>query len=45
MTTPWKRFYQKQMADKKLRGLVESELENLQLGVQIAKLQAEEKLS
>ena len=45
MTARWKRFYQKQMADKELRGLGESELENLQLGVQIAKLRAEEKLS
>src|SRR5712671_4298244 len=45
MTTRWKRFYQKQMADKELRGLVESELENLQLGVQIAKLRAAENLS
>ena len=45
MTTRWKRFYQKQMEDAKLRGLVESELENLQLGVQIAKLRAEEDLS
>jgi transcriptional regulator with XRE-family HTH domain len=45
MTTRWKRFYQKQMEDAKLRELVESELENLQLGVQIAKLRAEGKLS
>src|SRR5712664_3664491 len=45
MTTRWKRFYQKQMGDAKLRELVEGELENLQLGVQIAKLRAEEKLS
>ena len=45
MTTRWKRFYQKQMADKELRELVESELENLQLGVQIAKLRAAENLS
>ncbi len=44
MTTRWKRFYQKQMEDTKLRELVESELENLQLGVQIAKLRAAENL-
>jgi DNA-binding XRE family transcriptional regulator len=44
MTTRWKRFFEKQMEDGKLRGLVESELENLQLGVQIAKLRAEENL-
>ena len=45
MTTRWKRFYQKQMEDAKLREFVESELENLQLGVQIAKLRAAEDLS
>ena len=45
MTTRWKRFYQKQMEDTELRGLVEGELENLQLGVQIAKLRAAENLS
>jgi transcriptional regulator with XRE-family HTH domain len=45
MTTRWKRFYQKQMEDAKLRELVESELENLHLGVQIAKLRAAENLS
>jgi len=45
MTTRWKRFYQKQMEDAKLRELVESELENLQLGVQIAKLRAAQNLN
>jgi DNA-binding XRE family transcriptional regulator len=45
MTTRWKWFYQKQMKDAKLRELVERELENLQLGVQIAKLRAAENLS
>jgi DNA-binding XRE family transcriptional regulator len=45
MTTRWKRFYEKQMEDLKLRKLVEIELENLQLGVQIAKLRAAENLS
>ena len=43
MTSRWKRFYGKQMEDGKLRELVETELENLQLGVQIAKLRAAEK--
>jgi transcriptional regulator with XRE-family HTH domain len=33
------------MEDGKLRGLVETELQNLQLGVQIAKLRAAENLS
>jgi transcriptional regulator with XRE-family HTH domain len=45
MTTRWKRFYQKQMDDTELRELVEGEIENLQLGVQIAKLRAAENLS
>lgn len=45
MTTRWKLFYEKQMEDAKQRELVESELENLQLGVQIAKLRAAENLS
>jgi transcriptional regulator with XRE-family HTH domain len=45
MTTRWKRFYEKQMEDAKQRELVESELENLQLAVQIAKLRAAENLS
>jgi hypothetical protein len=33
------------MEDAKLRELVETELDNLQLGVQIAQLRAEENLS
>jgi DNA-binding XRE family transcriptional regulator len=45
MTTRWSKFYRKQMEDAEMRGLVERELENLQVGVQIAKLRAEEKLS
>jgi DNA-binding XRE family transcriptional regulator len=45
MTSRWRRFYEKQMEDGELRELVEAELENLQLGVQIAKLRAAENLS
>ena len=45
MTTRWKRFFQKQMEDASLRELVESELENLQLGAQIAKLRTAENMS
>jgi transcriptional regulator with XRE-family HTH domain len=45
MKTRWKRFYEKQMEDAKQRELVESELENLHLGVPIAKLRAAENLS
>jgi DNA-binding XRE family transcriptional regulator len=45
MTTRWSKFYQKQMEDVEMREFVEQELENLQVGVQIAKLRAEENLS
>src|SRR5258707_13380333 len=45
MTTRSKRFCEKQMEDAKQREWIESELENLQLGVQIAKLRAAENLS
>lgn len=45
MANRWNRFYQKQMENERLRNLVERELESLQLGMQIAKLREEEKLS
>ena len=45
MATRWNRFYKKQMENQRLRDLVERELENLQLGMQIAKLRQEERLS
>jgi transcriptional regulator with XRE-family HTH domain len=45
MNTRWNRFYQKQMEGPELRELVERELDSLQLGVQIAKLRASERLS
>jgi transcriptional regulator with XRE-family HTH domain len=45
MATRWNRFYQKQMEGERLRELVERELENLQLGIQIAKLREQEKLT
>ncbi len=45
MTTRWNRFYQKQMENERLRDLVERELESLKLGIQIARLRQEEKLS
>lgn len=45
MTTRWNRFYERQLENERLKDLVEQELENLQLGVQIAKLRSEEKLS
>ena len=45
MATGWNRFYKKQMENQRLRDLVERELENLQLGIQIAQLRQEERLS
>jgi len=45
VATGWNRFYKKQMENQRLRDLVERELENLQLGIQIAKLRQEERLS
>ncbi len=45
MTTRWNRFYEKQMEDEILGDLVEREIEDLQLGIQIAKLRQGEKLS
>ncbi len=45
MTTRWSRFYEDQMQDRRLRELVEHELESLELGMQIAKLRKKGKLS
>lgn len=45
MATRWARFYRKQLENKELRELVEKELESLRLGVQIAQLRSEEKLT
>jgi len=45
VTTRWDRFYKKQMKDGRIRDLVEREVENLKLGIQIAKLRQAEKLS
>jgi transcriptional regulator with XRE-family HTH domain len=45
MTTRWTRFYEREMKDKRLRDLVERELESLKLGIQIARLRQAEKLS
>lgn len=39
--TRWKRFYQKQLEDKKLKRLVEQELEALRIGEKIARLRQE----
>ena len=43
--TRWKRFYQKQLEDKKMKALVEQELEALQIGEKIAALREEEGLT
>jgi len=45
MKTRWERFYTAQMKDKRLRSLVERELESLALGMQIARLRQKGKLS
>ncbi len=45
MTTRWNRYFRQQMENKRLRTLVERELESLRLGVQIARLREQEKLS
>lgn len=41
----WTRFYRKQMEDPAIREMVAKELENLRLGVQIAKLRDRQRLS
>jgi DNA-binding XRE family transcriptional regulator len=38
----WKRFYRKQMENKKLRAMVEQELATLEIGEKIAALREEE---
>ena len=43
--TRWNRFYQEQLADKKLKALVEQELEALRIGAKIAALREEEGLT
>lgn len=45
MATRWNRFYRQQVEDKKLKALVEEELEALRIGVQIAQLRKEERLT
>ena len=41
----WRRFYQKQLEGKKLKALVEQELEALRIGEKIATLREEEGLT
>ena len=43
--TRWNRFYHKQLRDKKLKALVEQELEALRIGEKIAALRQEEGLT
>jgi DNA-binding XRE family transcriptional regulator len=45
MSTRWDRFYQRKLQDKEIKALVEAELQALQIGVKIAKLREEEKLT
>ena len=41
----WETFYRKQLPDNRLKALVDRELENLRVGVEIARLREDEKLS
>jgi len=43
--TRWNRFYEKQVENKKLRGMVEHELEALRIGESIAAMRQEEGLT
>ena len=43
--TRWNRFYEKQLKDKKLKEMVEQELEALRIGEKIAALREEERLT
>ena len=43
--TNWNLYFQKQMSDPELRGLVEEELKALRVGVQIAKLRQQTGMS
>lgn len=45
MTTRFDRYYENQMKDPKMRGLVEKELASLDIGVQIAKLRQKRSLN
>jgi hypothetical protein len=43
--TNWDRYFQKQMSDPKMRGLIEKEIESLRVGIQIARLRQKKNLS
>src|SRR3989304_5321522 len=43
--TRWDRFYREQMKDTEFRRMVEEELAELRIGVQIARLREQEKLT
>ena len=43
--TRWNHFYEKQLEDKKLREMVEQELEALRIGKKVAALREEERLT
>ena len=44
-TTNWDLYYQKQMSDPEMRGLVEEELKALRVGAEIARLRREAHMS
>ena len=43
--TNWDLYFQKQMSDPKIHGLIEKEIESLRVGIQIAKLRQKKNLS
>ena len=45
MATRFNRYYERQMEDAETRDLVEKELEDLKIGIQIARLREEEELN
>ena len=45
MATRWDRYYARQMKDLEMKDLVEKELQNLNLGIQIARLREGEGLN
>jgi DNA-binding XRE family transcriptional regulator len=45
MGSRWNRYYERQMKDPEMRELIEKELQNLEVGIQIAKLREKQGLN
>ena len=41
----YQRYYEKQMQDEKMKGLIEKEIANLDIGIRLARLRAEQHLN